>query len=126
MRNSKIRQALAELKLVLDREAREIRSRNLSRLAEFVLRKDELAAACEEMIADVAFGPQSTIVLRELSAVQEKAKRNAADLLAVKQGFVDARLRLEALLKSESRTGLYSPAGGEIRSAAPSALRRDV
>jgi flagellar biosynthesis/type III secretory pathway chaperone len=121
-----MRQALNELKFLLDREAQEIRSRNFSRLSAIVRRKNELAATCEAMLADAALGPRSTALMKELDGVQRKAERNAADLLAIKQGFIDARVRLETLMKSETKTGLYGRAGDEIRSAATSAIRRDV
>lgn len=121
-----MRRILNELQILLDRETQEIHTRNFARLAAIVRRKEELAGAFEAILSDAAFGSRSQALMKELAIIQRKAERNAADLLMMKQGFVDARTRIETILRNDSRTGLYGDKGVQLRARAAVSLARDV
>lgn len=121
-----VRRALRELASVLEREARETRLRNFERLSALLRRKEHLIEFCEQALADAAFGADARGLIGEFEAVRRKAEENATTLAAIRQGFLDARARLEALHQADAKTGLYSPLGGEIRDRAAPAHERQV
>lgn len=116
----------SDLESLLDREAHEIRAKRISRLPAINHRKDELVSMCEEALANLALGRESELVVTALDAVRRKAEKNAADLQAIKQGMIEARRRIEWVAQDQSRSGLYSENGDEIRGIAVGLVNRNI
>lgn len=126
MTNDLMQRALRELAGLLDHEARDIRLRNFERIAALLRRKEALVGICEEFLAKSAFGPEQKALLEEFAAVRAKAEQNAAQLVSIRQGFSDAKARLEALHQADQKTGLYGAQGREIRDRSPGSVARQV
>ncbi|MFZ5618755.1 MAG: hypothetical protein ACOZAA_15685 [Pseudomonadota bacterium] len=120
----RMRGTIRDLAALLEREMREIRLRNYERLAAILRRKEALVAECEEFLADAMLGSEAGELLTEFEQMRKKAEENATLLAAMRQGFADARARLEALHQSDSKSGLYAQGGGEIRARAPHGVGR--
>lgn len=120
MSNKEIENVVAALIALLDRESKALRSRNYELISNLVLRKEKLAEAIERAIANISGGDDDTLTAA-LEIINEKAKRNAEQLAAVRQGFLDARRRIEAIAEAKAESGLYS-AGGQRIAAVRSAI----
>lgn len=117
---------LRDLSALLDRELQEIRLRNFERIAGLLRRKENLINAFDTLVERSTLGADEGALIKEFEAMRAKAANNAAQLLAMRQGFSDARARLEALHRQDASTGLYAPDGEEIRERGSAAADRSV
>jgi len=107
---SKIADALTVL---LEREHQAARSRNYKFLASLNVRKGNLVDAIERALSEIS-GTNDTALIEALAGLTEKAKRNAELLAAIRQGYHDARRRIEAISQAERQSGFYGAGGCRI------------
>jgi flagellar biosynthesis/type III secretory pathway chaperone len=121
-----IRRSVRDLKTLLERETRMLAQKKLSALADLTKRKAELTASLESFLMTGLIGVKDDRLLADLQSLNEKASENAAQLAAIRQGFADAKARLEALTAAEKRSGLYAAEGRDMRVRSVSAIGRNV
>ncbi|OFW99587.1 MAG: hypothetical protein A3E78_00360 [Alphaproteobacteria bacterium RIFCSPHIGHO2_12_FULL_63_12] len=125
MSNREIGKLSSALIALLEQESKALRKRNYELIASLAHHKEKLAEAVELAVSRIAGGGDDALV-EMLSMINEKAKRNAEQLAAVKQGFLDARRRIEAIAEAEAKSGLYSAGGQRIAAARSAVASRSV
>lgn len=125
MSNREIGNLVTALIDLLDKESKALRSRNYEIFAKLNLRKEKLAEAIEHAISKIAGGDDAALI-ETLTLMNEKAMRNAEQLAAVRQGFLDARRRIEAIAQAEKKSGLYGAGGHRIAAVRSAVASRSV
>lgn len=125
MSNREIRILASALIALLDKETQALRSRNFELITHLTLRKQKLVKAVELAVSKISGGGDEAL-LETLTALNEKAKHNAEQLAAVRQGFQDARRRIEAIAEAKTRSGLYAAGGQRIAAVRSAVASRSV
>ena len=125
MSNKEIGNLAAALIALLEKESKALRSRNYELIANLALRKEKLAEAVELAVSKISSGGDDALI-EALATINEKAKRNAEQLAAVRQGFLDARRRIEAIAAAKTKSGLYGAGGQRIAAVRSAVASRSV
>jgi hypothetical protein len=110
-----IARLLRDATALVDKETRDLRALDFSRLREFAEKKSRLVAEIERSIAKLD-GSHTNDFIVALEDLRAKTSENEKLFEATRQGFADAKARLAALRASDSTPGFYG-ADGEKRHA---------